>query len=65
MPSRFDKLIQKWAKSPDESIKQASGPIRISYRFVMIGPRNSHRPRRQKFMPKSYGDATRTSRPSA
>jgi hypothetical protein len=40
LPSRFNELIRKWAKSPGESIKQANGPIGFSYRFVMIG----HRP---------------------
>jgi hypothetical protein len=35
MPSRFNELNRKWAKSPSESIKQANGLIGISYRFVM------------------------------
>jgi hypothetical protein len=39
LPSRFNELIRKWAKSPGESIKQANGPIGFSYRFVMIEPR--------------------------
>jgi hypothetical protein len=51
LPSRFNELVRKWAKSPGESIKQANGPIGYSYRFVMIEYRPArYRPIR-KVMP--------------